>query len=97
MSKSITLYVRGAFALFLLGLGMYAGAESLVAHELASRGLSTCGAPETPCELAPLTVPVPRSDARMITADAVGAQAMQVLGAAPRAPRAAHPIATAES
>jgi len=96
MSKSITLYVRGAFALFLLGLGMYAGAESLVAHELASRGLTTCGAAANPCELAPLTVTVPRSDGRMITADVVGAQAMQVLGAAPRTSRA-HPAATAES
>lgn len=92
--KSITFYVRSAFALLLLGLGMYAGAESLVAHELASRGLPSCGAVENPCELAPLTVTVPRSDGVM--AASTGGQAMNVLSAAPRAPRA-HPVATAES
>ena len=91
MSKSISMYVRGAFALFLLGLGMYAGAESLVAKELAGRGLTTCGAAEHPCELAPLTVTVPRHGGTINAANA-----MQVLSAAPRAPRA-HPIATAES
>ena len=95
MSKSITLYVRGAFTLFLLGLGMYAGAESLVAHELASRGLSTCGAVEHPCELAPLTVTATRSGGRLITAGSTD-QAVQMLSAAPHAPRA-HPVATAES
>ncbi|HEV7587164.1 MAG TPA: hypothetical protein VGO40_03445 [Longimicrobium sp.] len=94
MSKSITLYVRGAFALFLLGLGMYAGAEGLVAHELASRGLATCGAAEHPCELAPLTVTAARTGR---TAAATAAdRAMQVLSAAPRAPHV-HPVATAES
>ena len=92
MSKSITFYVRSTFALLLLGLGMYAGAESLVAHELASRGLPSCGAAEHPCELAPLTVTVPRSDGSMASA----ANVMQVVSAAPRAPRA-HPVATAES
>jgi hypothetical protein len=89
MSNSISMYVRGAFALFLLGLGMYAGAESLVAHELASRGLATCGAAENPCELAPLTVTVPRSGGTLANA----ANALQVRSA----PRAAHPVAIAES
>jgi len=92
MNKSISMYVRSIFALFLLGLGMYAGAESLVAHEMASRGLPSCGAAANPCELAPLTVVVPRSDAAPNAANA-----MQVLSAAPRAPRAAHPVAIAES
>ena len=92
MSKSITFYVRSAFALLLLGLGMYVGAESLVARELASRGLPSCGSIENPCELAPLTVTAPRSDGSMLNA----ANALQVLSAAPRAP-GAHPIATAES
>src|SRR5687767_8700058 len=98
MTKSIALYVRGAFALFLLGLGMYAGAESLVASELASRGLDACGAADNPCQLAPLTVTVPRSGSPVVAAEAAEAtqQAMQVLRAAPRAPRA-HPIAIAES
>ena len=94
MKKSISMYVRGTFALFLLGLGMYAGAESLVAHELAGRGLATCGAAEHPCELAPLTVTVPRTG-RMVATTAAN-PAMQVLTAAPRAPRA-HPVAIAES
>ena len=95
MSKSISMYVRGTFALFLLGLGMYAGAESLVAHELAGRGLATCGAAENPCELAPLTVTVVRTG-QMVSNTAAANQAMQVLSAAPRAPRA-HPVAIAES
>ena len=92
MNKSITVYVRGTFALILLGLGMYAGAESLVAHELANRGLPSCGAAANPCELAPLTVTVARSEAAPNAANA-----LQVVSAAPRAPRAAHPVATAES
>lgn len=95
MNKTVTLYVRGAFALFLLGLGMYAGAESLVAAELASRGLTTCGTADNPCELAPLTVTAERSGARLVTAPpAIPAAAMQVLRAAPPAP---HLIASAES
>ena len=94
MSKTIIFYVRSTFALLLLGLGMYAGAESLVAHELAGRGLATCGAAENPCELAPLTVTATRTG-RMVATTAAD-QAMQVLSAAPRAPRA-HPIAIAES
>jgi hypothetical protein len=61
---------------------------------MANRGLTTCGAVEHPCELAPLTVTVPRSDGRMVTSS--GADAMHVLSAAPRAPEA-HPAATAES
>ena len=92
MSKTIAFYVRSTFALLLLGLGMYAGAESLVAHELASRGLPSCGAAEHPCELAPLTVTASPSDGTMANA----ANVMQAVSAAPRAPRA-HPVATAES
>lgn len=92
MSKTITFYVRSAFALLLLGMGMYVGAESLVARELASRGLPSCGAVENPCVLAPLTVTAPRSDGSLVNASNV----MRVLSAAPRAQRA-HPVATAES
>ena len=92
MSKSIAFYVRSVFALLLLGLGMYAGAESLVAHELASRGLSSCGAAEHPCELAPLTVTASPSDGSTVNA----ANVMRVSSAAPRAQRA-HPAAIAES
>jgi hypothetical protein len=88
MSNSISMYVRGAFALFLLGLGMYAGAESLVAKELAGRGLPSCGAAANPCELAPLTVTVKRPDGGLPNA----ANAIQVVNAA-----RAHPVATAES
>ena len=95
MNKTVTQYVRGAFALFLLGLGMYAGAESLVATELAGRGLTSCGSAENPCALAPLTVTIERSGARLVTAGpALPAAALQVLRAAPPAP---HPIASAES
>jgi len=94
MNKSTAMYVRGAFALFLLGLGMYASAESLVAHEMASRGLSTCGVVENPCELAPLTVTASRNG-RMVAASPAD-PAMRVLGTAASAPRA-HPVATAES
>jgi hypothetical protein len=94
MNNSITHYVRGAFALFLLGLSMYAGAERLVAHELAGRGLTLCGTAENPCELAPLTVTAERT-ARMVNTTPAD-QAVPVLTAAPRAPRAL-PVATAES
>jgi hypothetical protein len=96
MSKTLTMYVRSAFALLLLGLGMYAGAESLVAHELASRGLTSCGAAVNPCALAPLTVTAERTGARLVTAGPADAGALQVLRAAPSAPRA-HPAASAES
>lgn len=96
MNKTITLYVRSTFALFLLGLGMYAGAESLVAKELASRGLTTCGAADNPCELAPLTVTAERGNARLVTAAPAEVGALQVLRAAPHAPQA-HPVASAES
>jgi hypothetical protein len=95
MKKTVTLYVRGAFALFLLGLGMYAGAERLVADELASRGLTSCGSADNPCALAPLTVTVERPGARLVTAiPALPAAALQVLRAMPQPP---HPIASAES
>jgi hypothetical protein len=96
MTKSLTFYVRGTFALLLLGLAMYAGAESLVAHELASRGLSSCGAEDNPCELAPLTVTAHRPAARLVTAGSLDQAALQVLRAAPRAAQA-HPVASAES
>ena len=96
MTKTLTIYVRSAFALLLLGLAMYAGAESLVAHELASRGLSSCGAEDNPCELAPLTVTAHRPAVRLVTSGALDHAALQVLRAAPRAP-AAQPVASAES
>ena len=96
MNKTVTLYVRGAFALLLLGLGLYAGAESLVAKELASRGLTSCGSADNPCALAPLTVTAARTHARLVTASPADAAVLQVLRAAPRAPQA-HPVAIAES
>lgn len=56
MTKSFANTVRATFALFLLGVGLYAGVDSLVAHELSSRGLSSCGSADHPCALAPLHV-----------------------------------------
>jgi len=96
MTKTLTFYVRSAFALLLLGLAMYAGAESLVAHELASRGLPSCGAEDNPCELAPLTVTAQRQAARLVTSGSLDQAALHVLRAAPRAAEA-HPVASAES
>ena len=96
MTKTLTFYVRSSFALLLLGLAMYAGTESLVAHELANRGLSSCGAENNPCKLAPLTVTAHPQAARLVTAGSLDHAAMQVLRAAPRAPQA-HPAASAES
>ena len=92
MTKTIANTVRAAFALFLLALGLYASIDTLVAGELASRGLSTCGSAEHPCALAPLTV---TADAvgRMVSTTAANAATMNALGAAPRAPQ----VATAES
>jgi len=92
MNKSIANTVRAAFALFLLGLGMYASIDSLVAKELASRGLSTCGDAEHPCALAPLTVTA-SATGRMVTSTAADESRMNALGAAPHAPH----VATAES
>ena len=96
MTKSIANTVRAAFALFLLGLGMYASIDSLVAKELASRGLSSCGSAENPCSLAPLTVTVPKPSGRMVSSTAADESRMNALGIAPHAPRAPH-VATAES
>lgn len=95
MTKSIANTVRAAFALFLLGLGMYASIDSLVARELASRGLSTCGDVANPCALAPLTVTA-SATGRMVNATPADEGRMNVLGAAPRAARTSH-VATAES
>ena len=95
MTKSIANTVRAAFALFLLGLGMYASIDTLVAHELANRGLSACGSADKPCALAPLTVTASETG-RMVNATSADQSRMNVLGAAPAAPRAPH-VATAES
>ncbi|HSU13031.1 hypothetical protein [Longimicrobium sp.] len=56
MTKSFANTVRATFALFMLGVGLYAGVDSLVAHELSGRGLSSCGSADHPCALAPLHV-----------------------------------------
>ena len=61
MSKRFANKVRAAFALFMLGVGMYAGIDSLVAHELYGRGLSSCGTAEQPCALQPLHVTADRA------------------------------------
>jgi hypothetical protein len=96
MNKSIANHVRAAFALFLLGVGLYAGIDTLVAHQLSNRGLSSCGSAENPCALAPLQVKAVKAGARLV-ADASASQGTsQVLGAAPRTP-AAPPAAMAES
>jgi len=95
MNKSIANTVRAAFALFLLGLGMYASIDTLVAKELASRGLSTCGDAENPCALAPLTVTA-SATGRMVSSTAADESRMNALGAAPHVPAAPH-VATAES
>jgi len=63
MTKSIANTVRAVFALFMLGVGLYAGVDSLVAHELSNRGLSSCGSADHPCALAPLHVVSGRADA----------------------------------
>ncbi|HEX6748519.1 MAG TPA: hypothetical protein VF092_14575 [Longimicrobium sp.] len=85
MNKSIANTVRAAFALFMLGIGMYAGVDTLVAHDLANRGLSTCGSAENPCALAPLHVAVSPVAA---PAHKSGATVRAVAGA-PSAPRSA--------
>jgi hypothetical protein len=89
-------YVRGAFALFLLGLSLYAGVDTLVEHEMASRGLSTCGSADNPCQLAPLTVTTARGGTRLVTAGAADQASPRALGTAPHAPVAPH-SAMAES
>jgi hypothetical protein len=96
MTKSIANTVRAAFALFLLGLSLYAGVDSLAARELASRGLSTCGSAENPCTLAPLTVTVAKPSGQMVNSTAADEGSAQTLGAAPRAV-SAHQTAMAES
>jgi hypothetical protein len=94
MNKSIANTVRTVFALFLLGLGMYVGAENVVAHELAARGLSTCGSAANPCALTPLTVTVQKSTGRFVTYAAEGGK---TLGSAAANAMAARPGAMAES
>lgn len=88
MNKNIATTVRSAFALFLLGVGLYAGIDSLVSQELASRGLSSCGSAENPCALAPLQVTV---DGRSELASHKAASPLAIPAAAqaPRAPRTA--------
>jgi hypothetical protein len=93
MNKSIAIYVRGTFALFLLGMGMYAGLDSLAEHALAGRGLSTCGAADNPCALAPLQVITPAAVAAGRKANDA---ATMIVPAAVVAPRATSP-ASAES
>ena len=64
MTKSFAKTVRATFALFMLGVALYAGVDSLVAHDLANRGLSSCGgSADHPCALAPLHVVSGRADA----------------------------------
>jgi hypothetical protein len=92
MNQSIAIYVRGSFALFLLGMGMYAGLDSLAEHALAGRGLSTCGAADHPCALAPLQVITPAT----VAAQKKAGDAPMVIPAAATAPRATVP-ASAES
>jgi hypothetical protein len=96
MTKSIANTVRAAFALFLLGLSLYAGVDSLAARELASRGLSSCGTAENPCSLAPLTVTVAKASGQMVSNTAADAGSAKPLGVAPRA-ASAHHVAMAES
>ena len=68
MSRSFANTVRATFALFLLGVGLYAGVDSLVAHDLANRGLSSCGTADNPCALAPLHVVSGRAEAGFVSA-----------------------------
>jgi hypothetical protein len=68
MNRSFANTVRAAFALFLLGVGLYAGIDSLVAHELSNRGLSTCGSAAHPCALQPLHVVSGRAEAGFASA-----------------------------
>lgn len=97
MNIRITTCVRGAFALFLLGLGLYAGLDSLAENALANRGLSSCGSGDKPCALAPLHVTTQRGNAAVAHARPSAAHAApMVLRAADTAPRAAR-TATAES
>ena len=82
MNSTVATKVRATFALLLLGLTMYSGADALAKHALAQRvGLSTCGQADNPCELAPLTVTSYRSG-RLVDADAADAAAAapKVLG-----------------
>lgn len=98
MTKSIANTVRAAFALFLLGLGLYASVDSLAARELAGRGLSSCGTADNPCTLAPLTVTVTvaKPAGQLVNSTAADEGSAQTLGAAPRAV-SAHHTAMAES
>ena len=92
MNKSIANTVRAAFALFLLGLGLYAGVDTLVAKELAGRGLSTCGQAENPCTLAPLKVTTAKPSGRMVSSAAADEGGAKALGAAPAAGAHLHAI-----
>lgn len=75
MNTNVANRVRATFALLLLGLTMYAGADALARNALAQRvGLSTCGQADNPCELAPLTVTSARSG-RLVGADKADAAA----------------------
>ena len=82
MNKSIANTVRAAFALFLLGLGMYASIDTLVAKELASRGLSSCGQAENPCALSPLTVTAHKPSGKLVTSTAADQGSAKALGTA---------------
>ena len=95
MNKNIASTVRAVFALFLMGLGMYASIDSLVAKELANRGLSTCGQIDNPCALSPLTVTAPRPSGKLVTSPAANVASLNTLGTAASA--TAHPNAMAES
>jgi hypothetical protein len=96
MTKRIATYVRGSFALFLLGMGLYAGLDSLAARELASRGLSTCGSAENPCALQPLQVTTPATGT-FASAKKAEQAAPMVLRAAAVTTAPATPTAAAES
>jgi hypothetical protein len=90
MTKSFANTVRATFALFMLGVGLYAGVDSLVAHELADRGLSSCGgSAENPCELAPLHVVSGRAGAGFASARHAAPMVLRAQDVAPQAPRAA--------
>ena len=89
MTKSFANTVRATFALFMLGVGLYAGVDSLVAHELANRGLSSCGgSADNPCALAPLHVVSGRAAANFASVHAAP-RVLRARDVAPRAPRSA--------
>ena len=90
MTKSFANTVRATFALFMLGVALYAGVDSLVAHELANRGLSSCGgSADHPCALAPLHVVSGRADAGFASVQKAAPMVLRAQDEAPRAPRTA--------